>query len=65
MILTDEKQYMSQKGGWQQGKSLLLCTHKAPCGVLCSNLGPQEDMELLERVQRKDVRMIRGLEHLP
>ena len=39
---------------------------EAPPRVLHPGLGPQhkEDFDLLERVQRRAMRMIRGLEHL-
>ena len=43
--------------------SLHLYTH--PCGVRHPGLGhPAQDMELMKWVQRRAMKMIRGLEHL-
>ena len=45
----------------------LLCSCKTPPAVLHPVLGPQhkKDVELLEWIQRKGTKMIRGLEQLP
>ena len=40
----------------------LLCPREAPSGVLCPDLG--KDVELLEQVRKRTMKMIRGLEPL-
>ena len=61
---------LRQKKGGQQGEGgdclPLLGSCKAPSGVLSPGLGPQyrKGMELLEWVQRRAIKMIRGMEHL-
>jgi len=44
----------------------LLCSAETLAGVLCPALEPQHNkyMELLERVQKRTTKMIRGMEHL-
>jgi len=44
----------------------LFCPAEATSGLLCSALGSsvQKNRELLERVQQRTAKMMRGLEHL-
>lgn len=44
----------------------LLYSFETPSGVLCSCLGPQDKkgVELLEWIQKRAMKMLRGLEHL-
>ena len=48
------------------GDCPLLCPCETPAGVLCLSLRPQHrnDAEMLKQVQRRTMKIIKGLEHL-
>ena len=48
------------------GDCPLLCPCETPSGVLCLSLRPQHrnDAEMLKQVQRRTMKIIKGLEHL-
>ena len=67
MYLQPTVSWAASTEGWHWGREIVCSAHMRPHLEYCIQAwGPQykRDLELLEQVQRRAMKMLRGLEHL-